>query len=79
MKYYIHLNAATIPLTISSSGTFAYSTVNLPGGLMKFRAKQYERIEFVCTYGKCSVKGLSLSRNSFADVLRMCLRLVGLE
>lgn len=79
MKYYIHLDAATIPLTISSSGTFAYSTVDLPGGRMKFRAKRYESIEFVCTYGKCSVKGLSLSRNSFMDVLRMCLRLVGLE
>lgn len=79
MKYYIHLDTATIPLTISSSGTFAYSTVDLPEGCLKFRAKRYENIEFVCTYGKCSVKGLSLSRNEFADVLRMCLRLVGLK
>lgn len=79
MKHYIHLDTVTIPLTISSSGTFAYSTVDLPQGHMKFRAKRYENIEFVCTYGNCSVKGLSLSRNSFTDVLRMCLRLVGLE
>lgn len=79
MKHYIHLDTATIPLTISSSGTFAYSTVDLPGGCMKFRAKWYENIEFVCTYGKCSVKGLTSSRNSFTDVLRTCLRLVGLK
>lgn len=79
MNYYIYLDTGTIPLTISSSGTFAYSTVDLPGGRMKFRAKWYENIEFVCTYGKYSVKGLSVSRNSFTDVLEMCLRLVGLE
>lgn len=79
MKYYIYSNDTTIPLTISSSGTFAYSTVDLPEGRLKFRAKRYENIEFVCTYGKCSVKGLSLSRNSFVDVLRMCLRMVGLK
>ena len=79
MKYYIYLDTVTIPLTISSNGTFAYSTVDLPEGRMKFRAKKYESIEFVCTYGKYSVKGLSASRNTFTDVLRMCLRLVGLE
>ena len=79
MKYYIYLDTVTIPLTISSNGTFAHSTVDLPEGRMKFRAKKYESIEFVCTYGKCSVKGLSMSRNSFTGVLRMCLRLVGLE
>lgn len=79
MKYYIYLDDTTIPLTVSSSGTFAYSTVDLPEGRLKFRAKRYENIEFVCTYGKCSVKGLSLSRNSFVDVLRTCLCLVGLK
>lgn len=79
MKHYIHLDTATIPLTISSSGTFAYSTVDLAEGRLKFRAKRYENVEFVLTYGKCSVKGLSPSRNSFVDVLRMCLRLVGLK
>lgn len=79
MKYYIHFDSVTIPLTVSSNGIFAYSTVDLPQGQMKFRAKRYENIEFVCTYGNCSVKGLSLSRNSFTDVLRMCLRLVGPE
>ena len=79
MKFYIYLDTVTIPLTISSSGTFAYSTADLPGGCMKFRAKRYESIEFVCTYDKYSVKGLSPSRKSFADVLEMCLSLVGLE
>lgn len=79
MKHYIHLDTATILLTISSSGTFAYLTVDLPEGCLKFRAKRYENIEFVCTYGNCSVKGLSQSRNSFVDVLRMCLCLVGLK
>ena len=79
MKYYIYLDTVTIPLTISLNGTFAYSTVDLPEGRMKFRAKQYESIEFVCTYGKHSVKGVATPENSFMDVLRMCLRLVGLE
>lgn len=79
MKHYIYLDTATIPLTISSNGTFAYSTVDLPEGPMKFRAKQYESIEFVCTYGKHSVNGVATSENSFADVLTMCLRLVGLK
>ena len=79
MKFCIYLDTVTVPLTISSSGTFAYSTVDLSEGRMKFRAKRYESIEFVCTYGKYSVKGLSPSCKSFADVLEMCLSLVGLE
>lgn len=79
MKYYIYLETSKVPLSVSSNKTFAYSTVDLLKGRMKFRARKYESIEFVCTYGKHSVKGVATPENSFTDVLRMCLRLVGLE
>lgn len=79
MQNLISLNAGTVKLNVSATGNFAYATTTLNDKVLKFRARHYQSIEFICLYGKYQVRGLTTPENTFTDVMTTCLSLVGLK
>lgn len=78
MQNLIYLNSGIVRLNVSSTGNFAYATTVLNGETFKFRARRYQSIEFICSYGKYQVSGLAEETKTYMEVINSCLDLMGL-
>ena len=78
MKQEITVGGYIYDLNVSSSGNFAYYTVNIGKHRLVFRAKRYAATAFRASFGKACVEGVAHSSRTFKDIVVHCLEMMGL-
>lgn len=78
MKQEITVGGYAYDLNISSSGNFAYYTLNIGEHRLVFRAKRYSSTAFRASFGKAHVEGVAHSSRTFKDIFINCLEMMGL-
>lgn len=79
MKQEVTVGGYVYDLNISSSGNFAYYTVDIDEHQLVFRAKRYVGIAFRAEFGRLHVEGVTDASLTFKDVFESCLRMMGFD